>query len=660
MKYYLTTPIYYVNNIATVGTAYTSIACDALARYHRMRGDDVLFTTGTDEHAVRVLRLAEEKGVTPQAWADPIVAQFKEDWRLLDISYDDFLRTPEPRQHRAVQRLFQTIYENGDLYLGSYEGWYCVPDETFFAEEDLLDGKCPNPECGRPVEWVSEPAYFFRFSKYQEPLLRYIEEHPDWLLPEFRKNEVVSFLKSGLRDVSISRRSPWGIPLPSSLPESEGLVVYVWADALVNYLTCAGYPDDQEKLAHYWPADLHLMAKDIFTRFHATLWPAMLLSAGLPLPKQEAAHGYWTVGGEKISKSRSEKPPRPQAVVDQVVAETGCTPERAVDALRYYELREMTFGQDADFSLKGLLRRYNDDLGNDLGNLLHRVLTMIGRYRDGVLPPACPPEPELLDAARAAAEGWDQSLQTLQFSDALKAIWAFLGVANKYVDQQAPWSLAKAGDNAALDRVLYSAAESLRLAAVLLAPVMPNTAAAIETQLGLTNWTRTWEQATQWGLLPGNQPTGEPTPLFPKLEPVKHNKPKTAPAKPETKAPSPEPRGPSPEDKKPLITIQDFLNLDLRVAEILTAEPVPGANKLLKLTIDLGAEQRTLVAGIALAYKPEDLPGKKIVVVANLEPATLRGVRSEGMLLAGSVPGDDTTIALLTPEKALPNGAKVK
>jgi methionyl-tRNA synthetase len=647
VKYYVTTPIYYVNNIATVGTAYTSIACDALARYHRLRGDDVLFTTGTDEHAVRVLRLAEEAGVSPKEWADPIVAQFREDWRLLDISYDDFIRTIEPRQHRAVQSFFEALYRSGDLYLGAYEGWYCVPDETFFAEAELIDGRCPNPECGRPVEWVSEPAYFFRLSAYGDRLLEHIEANPEWLIPEFRKNEVVSFIRGGLRDACISRQSTWGIPFPSSIPNSEGLVVYVWWDALVNYLTCAGYPDDPDRLAKWWPADLHVMAKDIFTRFHATMWPAMLMSVGLPLPRQIAAHGWWTVGGEKISKSRSEKPPRPQPVLARLMAETGCTERRAAEALRYYELREMTFGQDGDFSAEGLLRRYADDLGNDLGNLLHRVLAMVRHYRKGVLPAVCPPEEELLAAAREAAEGWESALQGLQFSEGLRAIWGFLSAANRYVDHQAPWSLAKAGDQQALDRVLYSAAEAIRIAAVLIAPVMPDTADEIERQLGLSGWQRAWSQASEWGVLPGGRPIGKAAPLFPKLEPAR-----TAPAKPEPRAPTPE--------ERPMVSMKEFQSLELRTATVLTAEAVPGANKLLKLTVDLGTEQRTIVAGIALSYKPEELVGKQIVIVANLEPATIRGVRSDGMLLAGSVEGDDTSITLVAPERSLPNGAKVR
>ncbi len=642
MKFYVTTPIYYVNNVATVGTAYSTIACDALARYHRMRGDEVLFTTGTDEHALKVLRVAEQRGMDPKAYVDEMASLYREEWHRLNISYDDFIQTSEPRQHRAVQAFMEALYQGGDLYEGVYEGWYCVSDETFLAESELVEGHCPNPECGKPVEWVSEPAFFFRFSKYGDRLLQHIAANPDWLLPEFRKNEAVSFIQSGLRDVCVTRRGTWGIPMPSSIPNSEGLVVYVWADALINYLTCVGYPDDLERFAKWWPADAHLMGKEIFTRFHATFWPAALMSVGMELPRLVAAHGFWTVGGQKIAKSAGGSVPRPGPVLQALRDATGCTEERAVDALRYYELREMTFGQDGEFSVQALLRRYADDLGNDLGNLLHRVLAMLGKYRQGKLPPPCPPEAVLAEAAQAAAEGWDRALQTVQFSEGLKAIWAFLAVANRYVDQQAPWSLAKSGDEAALDRVLYASAEALRIAAVLIAPVMPSTADEIERQLGLVDWPRTWEQATQWGLLPGGQQIGEAAVIFPKLEESRSRRVEES------------------KGEKRMVSIRDFQNLELRVGEVLTAEPVPGANKLLKLTVDIGAEQRTLVAGIALCYKPEDLIGKKIVVVTNLEPATIRGVRSEGMLLAGSVAGDDTSITLVTPERSLPNGAVVK
>ncbi len=653
MKFYVTTPIYYVNAVATVGTAYSSIVCDTLARYHRLRGDDVLFTTGTDENAVRVLRLAEEAGVDPKAYADRVAAEFVADWNRLNISYDDFIRTTEPRQRRSVQRFFEAIHRNGDLYLGSYEGWYCVPDETFFAETDLVNGCCPNPECARPVEWVSEPAYFFGFSKYADPLLAYIEANPEFLVPDFRRNEAISFIKSGLRDVCISRRSTWGIPLPPSLPESEGLVVYVWADALVNYVTCAGYPDDMERFERFWPADLHMMAKDIFTRFHATLWPAMLMSAGLPLPRQVAAHGYWTVGGEKISKSRSAQPPRPKAVLDRVTAETGCAAERAADALRYYELREMTFGQDADFSVEGLLRRYEDDLANDLGNLLNRVLLMIARYRHGRVPPVCAPDPELHPAARTAASEWERCADALDFRGGLEAIWEFLGVANRYVDQTAPWTLAKGGNDAELDRVLYSAAEAIRIAGCLVSPVMPDTADEIERQLGLADWRRSWEQASQWGLLPRGQPIGEPRPLFPKAE-SRESKSRQSARGSSTRGAA------SPRKEQTMVSVNDFRKIELRIGEVLTAEPVPGADKLLKLTVNIGEEKpRTMVAGVALVYQPKDLIGRQVVVVTNLEPATIRGVRSEGMILAGWVKGDDRSITIVSPDRPLPPGSAV-
>ena len=653
MKFYVTTPIYYVNDVPTVGHAYTTIACDVLARYHRLRGDDVLFTTGTDENGLKVLRAAEARGLEPKAFVDEMADDFRREWQDINIAYDDFIRTTEERHRRAVQRFFEELYKKGDLYLGKYEGWYCVSDETFFREEEIVDGRCPNPECGKPVEWMSEPAHFFRFSNYQQPLLDYIEQHPGWLLPEFRKNEVVAFIKRGLKDVCVSRRSPWGIPLPASIPESEGHVVYVWADALINYLTCAGYPDDAELLARYWPADVHVMAKDIFVRFHATFWPATLMSVGLPLPNRVVAHGYWTQGGEKISKSRGGSVPRPGPVLDMVMQETGCSRERAVDALRYHMLREVPFGQDGEFSGEALLGRYASDLANDLGNLLHRLLPMIQRYREGRLPQPCPPDPELHPAAQAAVAGWDRAIETLDFRGGLESIWAFLAVANRYVDQKAPWSLAKAGNDEALDRVLYSAAEAVRIAACLVSPVIPGTADEIERQLGLKGWKRTWSQASEWGLLPGGQEIARAEPLFPRprVEAAKAE-PSTAPKAPSTKSAA-TPR------EKAMISFKDFQKLDLRVGEVLSAEAVPNADKLLKLTVDIGDEQRTMVAGVALSYKPEELVGRSVVVVANLEPATIRGVRSEGMILAGWVQGDDTSISIVAPQRPLPKGSKV-
>jgi len=643
VKFYVTTPIYYVNDEPTVGHAYSTIAADVLARYRRLRGDEVLFVTGTDENGLKVLRAAEERGVDPKTHVDRMADLFRTEWRGLAITYDDFIRTTEPRHRQAVQAFMEALYQAGDLYLGKYEGWYCVSDETYFREQDLVDKRCPNPECGKPVEWVSEPAYFFRFSHYGDRLLEHIEGNPGFLLPDSRRNEVVAFIQRGLNDVCVSRRADWGIPLPPSLPESEGMVVYVWADALVNYLTCAGYPEEEDRLRQFWPADVHIMAKDIFVRFHATLWPAMLMSIGLRLPERIVAHGYWTLGGQKIAKSRGGHMPRPGPTLDMIVAETGCSPERAVDALRYHMLREVPFGADGEFSGEALLGRYANDLGNDLGNLLHRVLAMIGRYRQGKLPAACPPDPTLHPAAVAAAQGWEEAAETLDFSAGLRAIWAFVAEANRYVDQQAPWALAKKGDEQGIDRVLYSAAEALRISAVLIAPVMPHAADEMEKQLGLSKWRREWSQAKEWGLLPGGQAIGQAAPLFPRLDTTKA---KPSPARGQ-------------EQEKPMVSIKDFRNLDLRVGQVVTAEPVPGANKLLKLMVDIGDERRTMVAGIATSYRPDELIGKKVVVVANLEAAVIRGVRSEGMLLAGWVQGDDKSITLVTPERDLPNGAKV-
>jgi methionyl-tRNA synthetase len=644
-KLFVTTPIYYVNAEPHVGNAFTTIAADVVARYHRLRGEEVLFATGDDENAPKVARAAEEKGLEPKRFVDQMAAAFKQTWAELNISYDDFIQTTEGRHRRAVQAFVEKLSQAGEVYLGRYEGWYCLHDETFLPESDLVDGCCPNPECRRPAQRLAEPAFFFRFSAYRDRLLEHISRNPDFISPESRRNEVVSFLERGLRDQCISRRDTWGTPFPASVPGAEGMVVYVWVDALINYLTVAGYPDDGERFLHWWPADLHLMAKDILVRFHATLWPAMLMAAGLPLPRQMFGHGWWNVAGEKMSKSKGRLF-TPGEVVAALVAQSGCQEAMAVDALRYFLLREVPFGLDGEFSLEAVIGRFDADLANDLGNLLNRTLPLIQRHCGGKLPgPAAAPL-ELWERAQEAFEAVDSGFSRLDFTAALRATWAFLAAANRYLDKQAPWALAKAGKRQELDSTLYAAAEAIRLAALLVSPVMPSTAEAIAAQLGLERQELSWEEGKQWGLLPAGLEIRPGPVLFPRIQ----QKPRRQAAAPTSSA-----------GKEPaLITFQEFQKLDLRVGEIEAAEGVPGADKLLKLTVNLGAAKKTMVAGIALSYRPEELVGKRVVVVANLAPATIRGIRSEGMILAGWVEGDEGTISLVIPERELPPGSQVK
>lgn len=653
-KFYITTPIYYVTAPPTVGSAYTTVAADVLARYHRARGDEVLFATGSDEHAEKVVAAARERAMEPKAFVDYMADLYRQAWVALNIRYDDFIQTTEPRHKRAVQALLEELYRRGQLYRGAYEGWYCVSDATFFPESELVEGRCPNPECGRPVTWVSEPACFFKFSEWGERLLQHIEQHPDFLGPDFRRNEVISFIQGGLKDACISRLCDWGTPLPASIPGSEGMVVYVWVDALINYVTVAGYPDDPERFAHWWPADLHLMAKDIFVRFHATLWPAMLMAAGLAPPRRVFAHGYWTYGGEKISKSRGHRAD-PVEIARNLAAESGVRFELAVDTLRYFLLRQMPFGLDGDFSVEALEGRYNADLANDLGNLASRSLTMIARYCGGRIPAQAPAPPELAETARAAADEFEAACErTLDFSAGLRSIWALVGALNRYIDQQAPWQLAREGHSGELNAVLYVCAESLRLVSALIAPVMPATAGAIRAQLGLADEQIPWSEARAWGILPAGNVIARPEPLFPRLTQQPAGTAVASQGRPAGRAKSER------EEQKGMISIQDFQQLDLRIGTIRVAEPVPGADKLLTLTVDLGDKTQTMVAGIARSYRPEELVGKQVVVVANLQPAAIRGVRSEGMVLAASADGDDRSIVLLTPDRPIANGTVVR
>ena len=516
-KFYITTPIYYVNDAPHIGTAYCTIAADVIARYQRMRGKKVLFATGTDENSLKVAEAAQRRGLRTQAFVDEMAAVFAEAWRKLDISYDLFIRTTEEAHRRAVQALVKKLYENGDIYQSTYEGWYCLSDETFFRESELIEGHCPNPECRKEVEWLGEAGYFFRLSKYADKLLEYIDSHPDFLLPETRKNEVLAFIRGGLKDACISRVAAWGTPMPESIPESEGMVVYVWLDALVNYLTVAGYPDDKEKFAEFWPADLHLIGKEIFVRFHATLWPAMLMAMGLPLPKTVFGHGWLTVAGEKMSKSKGNVID-PIALVEQVREKSGCDREMALDALRYFLMRDVSFGLDGDCSLDGVLGRFNADLANDLGNLLNRLLPLIARHNHSRIPAPATPE-EVVSAARQAAAEWESAVERYDFSGGLRSIWAFLGFLNRWIDTRAPWALAKKGETEELGRVLYGLAEGLRIAAGLLYPVMPNVSKAIYHRLGLESQAMppAWEDLTAWGKLPQGAHINTGQPLFPRV-----------------------------------------------------------------------------------------------------------------------------------------------
>lgn len=629
--FYVTTPIYYPSDVLHIGHALTTTLADTLARYKRMQGYDVWFLTGSDEHGQKIQRKAQEKGVTPQEYVDPIVASFQKLWRELQISYNDFIRTTEPRHQATVQELLWRIYEKGDIYRANYRGWYCTPCETFWTERQLVEGNCP--DCGRPVEMLEEESYFFRLGKYQDDLLRHIEAHPDFIQPPSRRNEMVSFIKSGLEDLCISRTTfDWGIQVPFDSRH----VVYVWFDALTNYISALGWgtPDDH-LFIKYWPEAVHLVGKDI-VRFHTIIWPIMLMAAGLPLPKKVFGHGWLLVDGGKMSKSRGN-------VVDPLVL----IERYGADAVRYFLLRELPYGGDGYYSEDALRTRYNTDLANDLGNLIHRSVTMIQKYCDGVVPApglAEGPDLELRQVALEVPEAVETQLERFDTAEALVAVWRLVARANKYVEETAPWNLARNGQKERLDTVMYNLAESLRLLGLVLAPFMPELPGRIFIQLGLESpaggWR--WEEAKAWGRFPAGTRVRPGQPLFPRLV---DEEPPAA----EIKTP--------PQPAPAEITIEQFQQVDLRVAKVVEAKPVPKTDRLLELRLDLGGEQRTVVAGIAAYYRPEDLVGKKVVVVANLKPATLRGITSRGMVLAAGAEGQ---LALLTVDGEIPAGAKIR
>lgn len=645
-RHYVTTPIYYVNGAPHIGTALTTVVCDFERRYRAMRDEPAWFLTGTDENATKVVEAAVAAGKETMPFVDEMADRFRQEWAYLGIAYDDFIRTTEPRHAAAVQRIFEILRDNGYVYLDTYEGWYDVSAETFVRDADVKDGLSPD---GNPVRKVSEENWFFKLSAFGDKLLAHIESNPTFLLPETRKNEVVSFVKQGLRDMCITRKNPgWGIPVPGD-PDR---VVYVWFDALINYLAATGWPEPGwEEL---WPADVHWMGKEIFTRFHATLWPAMLMGAGLPLPTTVIAHGWFTYSGEKISKSKGGGMITPMELAASLVESAGCTEEVAIEAVRYALAAFLPYEGDKDFSVEEVERRYNSDLANDLGNALNRSLAMTHKFVEGIVPAAVVEESALSQSLAAKSEV-ESLVAALRWDEAVDRTIGLVRFLNKYIDDRAPWALAKAEDPA-LGGVLRSMLHCVRTAEGLIRPIMPKAADAIAEQLGLAPLAR-WADIADPNSVPTGTRVGQPTPLFPRIDikksqPIKPAKPAMEPTKPA------QPTPPAPVIEANEITIDDFARVQLRVARVLEAEAIEGSDKLLKLQVLIGDERRQLVAGIKTSYEPIDLVGRQVVVVYNLKPAKLRGVESQGMVLAAT--DDDGAAILLQPDRETPEGAKVK
>lgn len=631
--FYISTPIYYPSDKLHIGHAYCTTIADSMARYKRLTDVDVLFVTGSDEHGQKIQRKAAEQNITPKEYVDKIVAGFQALWEKLNISNDEFIRTTEKRHYNVVQEIFKKIYDKGDIYKSTYEGLYCTPCETFWIERQLVDGKCP--DCGRPVETVQEESYFFRMSKYQDRLLQFIEDNPDFIQPVSRKNEMINFIKGGLEDLCISRTTfDWGIPVPIDNKH----VIYVWFDALSNYLTAAGYLSDTEKFNKFWPADIHLVGKEI-VRFHTIIWPIILMALELELPKKVYGHGWLVVDGDKMSKSKGN-------VIDPVAL----IDEFGADSIRYFLLREINLGLDGNFSREALIQRINADLANDLGNLLHRTLSMVNKFNGGLVKNTKVLEDvdtELIALAQNTVKQYQDSMDKMEISVAIRTVWNLISRSNKYIDLTGPWALAKdESKQERLQTVMYNLIESLRIISVLIAPFMPNTAPKIWKQLGLGEFSKVkFKDIKEWGTVMTETKVEQPEQIFPRIEEEK------AEAVTKTVVPT------VVEQKKDEveITIDEFAKVDLRVVKVLAAEKVEKADKLLKLKVDLGTEQREIVSGIAKHYAPEELVGKNVVMVINLKPAKIRGIVSQGMVLAASC-GDELKVV----EVEMPEGSKVK